>query len=198
MRYKADARMQAVARFREKVGDFAQRSAEDFRYLLQLLRDARAEIAGKVRAYEECVVSARGLLAQARGKKSAYANARAGLESELSRTDKTVSRTQRTENGGTKTTEEPNPQYAQLKQQADRAASQCAAASAVSEKVYQKLCGLEHDLEFLQADLRKAETCIGQAEALCRETEALNEGASSALERVVGALSDYLNVSPGK
>ena len=92
MSYKADARMQAVARFREKVGDFAQRSAEDFRYLLQLLRDARAEIAGKVRAYEECVVSARGLLAQARGKKSAYANARAGLESELSRTDKTVSR----------------------------------------------------------------------------------------------------------
>ena len=83
MSYKADARMQAVARFREKVGDFAQRSAEDFRYLLQLLRDARAEIAGKVRAYEECVVSARGLLAQARGKKSAYANARAGLESEL-------------------------------------------------------------------------------------------------------------------
>ena len=121
MSYKADARMQAVARFREKVGDFAQRSAEDFRYLLQLLRDARAEIAGKVRAYEECVASARGLLAQARGKKSAYANARAGLESELSRTDKTVSRTQRTENGGTKTTEEPNPQYAQLKQQADRA-----------------------------------------------------------------------------
>ena len=50
MSYKADARMQAVARFREKVGDFAQRSAEDFRYLLQLLRDARAEIAGKVRA----------------------------------------------------------------------------------------------------------------------------------------------------
>lgn len=198
MSYKAYAHMHAVARFREKVGDFAQRSAENFRYLLQLFQEACAEIGGKVRAYEECVASVRGLLVQARGKKSEYANARAELESGLSRTDKTVVRTQSTGNGERKTTEEPNPQYEQLKRQADRAASQCAAASAVSEKVYQKLCGLERDLEFLRADLRKAEKCLEQAEALCRETEALNEDASSELERVVGTLNDYLNVSVRK
>ena len=91
-----------------------------------------------------------------------------------------------------------NPQYARLEQESRLLASQYSTASATSEKVYRKLCALEHDLSYLESDRQKLEHCLEQAKRLCQEMEGLNERASSELDSIRDVIRDYLDVPLGR
>ena len=197
MSRQAHATLASVDSFQKRVSAFSHNASLNFPTLLQLLEDALAEVQRKVEDYRKCIAKAQTLLSQARERKTAYANARAKADDELSRTPKTLP-AQQNQNEEAKKEDRPNPQYARLEQESRLLASQYSTASATSEKVYRKFCALEHDLSYLESDRQKLEQCLEQAKRLCQEMEGLNERASSELDSIRDVIRDYLDVPLGR